>query len=288
MHPSGGYHATCMPRVISHATCCMTCAVCTVLRAQAWLGAVGRSQLALKDSFGRTVAALKQLGTACKQAEEEEEETDTARAAGSPAETHDDGMSCQATPPLDGWRPYRLDALSAPHAALADSAGAFAVPPCRTLRPVLATRLTRREFVRRFESVGQPALLRNATFAWPAMGVAARSSEGNAEGMVDSDSIGGDGDATNSARAVDGTTGSATAARGVGRGWSVKRLIDVAGDMPALATVMPYQSDSQRRNAARGVCTPDPLIAANLAERHACVDRICPSMMLICACAWCR
>ena len=123
--------------------------------------------LEMRDGFGRSVRALRD-GEAGGGGDDGEGGGDGDGDEGGVDESGGDG-SCDAsadpTGGADGWRrPAQrlLLGLDAPGAA-------FVRRPAGRVAVVDAARLSRSEFVRRFESVGRPVLLRNASRGWPAL-----------------------------------------------------------------------------------------------------------------------
>ena len=90
---------------------------------------------------------------------------DTSTAAASPTARDSEG----AMRVLEGWHAPSASTL---HGLADEPVGAtppFAIAPSASVLTVDASSLTRADFVRRFESIAQPVLLRGAIEAWPAM-----------------------------------------------------------------------------------------------------------------------
>jgi hypothetical protein len=149
---------------------------------RAWAAAVAggeQAAMAAADAFGRSVASLlcwhdgstlPGWGSVQQLSAEEQGDGAAPREAGRGAGGGGNAAaSCAASTTVggaaDGWRrpaPRELQGMDAP-------AASFARRPSAAVAVVEASALSRAEFVRRFESLGLPVLLRNASHSWPAL-----------------------------------------------------------------------------------------------------------------------
>ena len=135
-----------------------------------------------------------------------------------------------------------------------DAPSAFTHPPTATVATE-GPNLTRRDFVRLYESLGTPVLLRQGCAHWPAssLGMAASVSSASSASAAN---------ATSATAAASAAAAAAAAAAGSGASgwagtqeWTAARLRAVVGHLPAHVSMMPYQQPQGQRQQAQAVGT---------------------------------